>query len=193
MYLLYLFVCAYKAAWYLRSIALTRCWKILRDFAPYLQLLQIYQHHIHDENHLFYQIPKVRYWIETRWLWRPFEYSKLIVMFKNQVWEYQRFVIWRAILLEAVIRRYSGQNCQVGCCVYVYFQWPRKYPLHQYTTNNCWYKAEWVHAFSFQILTLPSECRSTNRNSSDQATLFQFCIVQFWWAHLNCRLILHRV
>lgn len=95
---------------------------------------------------------------------------------------------WHAILLEAVIRRYSGQNCQVGCYVYVYFQWPRKYPFHQYTTNNCWYKAEWVHAFSFQILTLPSECRSRNRNSSDQATLFQFSIVQ--WAHLSLTLVI---
>ncbi len=33
-----------------------------------------------------------------------------------------------------------------------------------------------------QILTLPSECCSRNRDSSDQATFFQSSIVQFWWA-----------
>ncbi len=37
-----------------------------------------------------------------------------------------------------------------------------------------------------QILTLPSECRSRNRDSSDQATFFQSSIVQFWWACANC-------
>ncbi len=39
-----------------------------------------------------------------------------------------------------------------------------------------------------QILTLQSECRSRNRDSSDQATVFQSSIVQFWWASANCRL-----
>ncbi len=37
-----------------------------------------------------------------------------------------------------------------------------------------------------QILTLPSESRSRNRDSSDQATFFQSSIVQFWWACANC-------
>ncbi len=37
-----------------------------------------------------------------------------------------------------------------------------------------------------QILTLPSECRSRNRDSSDQATCFQSSIVQFCWAFVNC-------
>ncbi len=36
-----------------------------------------------------------------------------------------------------------------------------------------------------QILTLPSECRSRNQDSSDQATFFQSSIVQFWWACVN--------
>ncbi len=31
-----------------------------------------------------------------------------------------------------------------------------------------------------QVLTLPSECRSRNQDTSDQATFFQFSIVQFW-------------
>ncbi len=45
----------------------------LRDFGPYwhdsiTQLLQIY-----DVNLPFHHIPKVLYWIEIWWLWRPFE------------------------------------------------------------------------------------------------------------------------
>ncbi len=39
-----------------------------------------------------------------------------------------------------------------------------------------------------QILTLPSECCSRNRDSSDQATFFQSSIFQFWWTCANCRL-----
>ncbi len=33
---------------------------------------------------------------------------------------------------------------------------------------------------------LPSESRSRNRDSSDQATFFQSSIVQFWWFCVNC-------
>ncbi len=39
-----------------------------------------------------------------------------------------------------------------------------------------------------QILTLSSECRSRNRDSSDQGTFFQSSIVQFWWSCVNCSL-----
>ncbi len=39
-----------------------------------------------------------------------------------------------------------------------------------------------------QILTLPSECFSRKRDSSDQATFFQSSIVQFCWACVNCSL-----
>ncbi len=50
----------------------------LRDFGPYwhdsiTQLLQICRLHIHDANLPFHHIPKVLYWIEIWWLWRPFE------------------------------------------------------------------------------------------------------------------------
>ncbi len=38
-----------------------------------------------------------------------------------------------------------------------------------------------LSCFLRQILTLPSECRRRNRDSSDQATFFQSSIVQFWW------------
>ncbi len=49
-----------------------------RDFGPYwhdsiTQLLQICRLHIHDANLPFHHIPKVLYWIEIWWLWRPFE------------------------------------------------------------------------------------------------------------------------
>ncbi len=37
-----------------------------------------------------------------------------------------------------------------------------------------------------RILTLPSECRSRNRDSSDQATFSQSSVVQFWWSCVNC-------
>ncbi len=37
-----------------------------------------------------------------------------------------------------------------------------------------------------QILIPSSECRSRNRDSSDQATFFQSSIVQFWWSCVNC-------
>ncbi len=48
------------------------------DFGPYwhesiTQLLQICRLHIHDVNLPFHHIPKVLYWIEIWWLWRPFE------------------------------------------------------------------------------------------------------------------------
>ncbi len=51
---------------------------LLRDFGPYwhdsiTQLLQICRLHIHDANLSFHHIPKVLYWIEIWWRWRPFE------------------------------------------------------------------------------------------------------------------------
>ncbi len=51
----------------------------LRDFCLYshdriTQLLQICRLHIQDVNLPFHHIPKVLYWIEILWLWRPFEY-----------------------------------------------------------------------------------------------------------------------
>ncbi len=39
-----------------------------------------------------------------------------------------------------------------------------------------------------QILTLPSECCSRNRDTTDKATFFQSSIVQLWWACVNCNL-----
>ncbi len=94
----------------------------LTDFGPYwldsiTQLLQIHRLHIHDANLPFHHIPKVLYWIKTWWLWRPFEYTELIVMFKKPVWDDFSFVTWRIILLEVAIRRWctvviKGWTCQ---------------------------------------------------------------------------------
>uniref|UniRef100_A0A673CL39 Murine retrovirus integration site 1 homolog n=1 Tax=Sphaeramia orbicularis TaxID=375764 RepID=A0A673CL39_9TELE len=44
--------------------------------------------------------PKVLCWIEIWLLWRPFEFSELIVMLKNPVWNDVRFVTQCIILLE---------------------------------------------------------------------------------------------
>ncbi len=52
-------------------------------------------------------------------------------------------------------------------------------PLRQGRMDPCFHVL-------YQILTLPSECRSRNRDSSDQATFFQSSIVQFWWVCVNC-------
>ncbi len=76
-----------------------------RDFGPYwhdsiTQLLQICRLHIHDANLSFHHIPKVVYWIEIWWLWRPFVESELIVMFKKPVWDDLSFATWCIILLE---------------------------------------------------------------------------------------------
>ncbi len=58
------------------------------------------------------------------------------------------------------------------------------------TSLNRWDKAEWIHAFMFFMPNSDptSECRSRNRDSSDQATFLQSSIVQFWWACVNCSL-----
>ncbi len=59
----------FRTALILRGIDLTRCWKHSSEiFCPYWhdrikQLLQICRLHI----------PKMLYWIEIWWLWRPFE------------------------------------------------------------------------------------------------------------------------
>ena len=83
----------------------------LGDFAPcwhdsITQLLQICWLHIYDANLPFHHIPKVLCWIEIWWLWRPLEYSELIVVFKKPVWDDMSFVTWCIILPEAAIRRW---------------------------------------------------------------------------------------
>ncbi len=187
----------------------------LRDFGPYwhdsiTQLLQICQLRIHDANLRSHHIPKVLYWIQIWWLWRPFEKSELIVMFKKPVWDDLSFVILSCIiLLEVSIRRWVhcshkgiymvSNNTQVGCSVYRCSIGtkgpkvaPRKYPPHHYTTTtslNCWDKAGWIHAFMFFTPNSdPTIWMSQQKSRPDQATFFQSSIVQFWWPCVNCSL-----
>lgn len=73
----------------------------LKDFGPYwhdsiTQFLQISRLHIYDANLLFHLIPKVLCCVEIWWLWRPFDYSELTVMFKKPVWDDLNFVTWCA-------------------------------------------------------------------------------------------------
>ncbi len=66
---------------------------------------------------------------------------------------------------------------------------PRKYSPHYYTTSSLNVETRqngsMVSCYLCQILTLPSEYRSRNRDTSDWATFFQSSIVQFWWACAN--------
>lgn len=95
----------------------------LWDFGPYwhniIRLLQFCWLHIHA-NLPFHHIPKVLCWI--CWLWRLFECSELIVIFRKPVTSVTSF-----ILLESSIRRcvHCGHkdmkmvctNTQEGCRV----------------------------------------------------------------------------
>jgi len=54
-------------------------------------------------------------------------------------------------------------------------------PLHHYSSLNHWCKAGWIHAF--MLFTANSDpTRNRNRDSPDQAKLFQSSIVKFWCA-----------
>ncbi len=53
-------------------------------------------------------------------------------------------------------------------------------PLRQGRMDPCF------HVLYAKFWLKPSECRSRNGGSSDQATFFQSSIVQFWWACVNC-------
>lgn len=61
--------------------------------------------HIHDVNLLFHHIPEVLQQIESWWLRRLFEYTKLSVMFKKLVLGDLSFVTQYFVLLKATIRR----------------------------------------------------------------------------------------
>ncbi len=100
----------------------------LRGFGPYWHdsITQICRLYIQDVNLSFHHIPKLLYWIEIWWLWRPFEESELIVMFKKPVWDDLSFVTVY-YLAGSSIRRWVhcshkgmdmvSNNTQVGCGV----------------------------------------------------------------------------
>ncbi len=78
---------------------------LLKNFGPYwhdsiTQLLQNCRLHIHYANLPFHHIPKVLYCIEIWWLWRPFEWSELIAMFKKPVWDDVSFVTLYTVVIK---------------------------------------------------------------------------------------------
>lgn len=59
----------------------------LRGFAPYWNDW-ICQLHSHDVNPSFWHIPKMLYWTEMSWLWKPVEYwTGLGLIVKKSVWD----------------------------------------------------------------------------------------------------------
>ncbi len=62
---------AFRTALILHGIDSTRCWKHSSEILVHIDM--ICHLHIHDAYLLFHHIPKVLYWIEIWWLWRPFE------------------------------------------------------------------------------------------------------------------------
>ncbi len=103
-----------------------------------------------------------------------------------------RFVVCTSMMW--ISRSTTSQSCSIGLrsgdCGGHLSKMQTSTP-HHYTTNtslNHWDKAGWsmLSCFLCQIQTLSSECRSRNRDSSDQATFFQSSIVQFWWVCGNC-------
>ncbi len=128
-------------------------------------------------------------------------------MFKKPVWDDLNFVTWCIILLEVAIRRwvhcryglsqqqYSGR---VWCLNDAQFEQrspkcAKKISTHHYTTTTSLnietsQNGSMLSCSLRQILTLPSECRSRNRDSSDQARFSQSFIVKFLWACANCSL-----
>lgn len=45
-------------------------------------------------------LPKVLHWIKIRWIWRPFEYNELYVMFKNRIWDY--LTLWHGFTITTI-------------------------------------------------------------------------------------------
>ncbi len=131
-------------------------------------------------------------------------------MFKKPVWDDLSFVTWYIILLEVAIRRWVhcshkgmdmvSNNTQVA----VVFKWcsirtkgPKTcqdniphtiIPPPAAWTVETRQDGSMLSCSLRQILTLPSECRSRNQDSSDQATFFPIFYFQFWWACVNCSL-----
>ncbi len=128
-------------------------------------------------------------------------------MFKKPVWDDLSFVTWCIILQEVAIRRWV--HCSHKGMDMVSNNTPGRLwrlndaqlvlrgpkcakkisPTHYTTTTSSLNQDGSMLSCSFcQILTLPSECRSRNRDSSDQATFSRSSMVQFWWACANCSL-----
>ncbi len=131
-------------------------------------------------------------------------------MFKKPVWDDLSFVTWCIILLEVVIRRYTVvikgwtwsetilrwavafKRCSVGtkgpkvCQENIPHTITPPPPAWTIEIRQDWSR---LSCSLRQIMILPSECRSRNWNSSDQATFVQFSIVQFWWENCSLRFL----
>ncbi len=128
-------------------------------------------------------------------------------MFKKPVWNDLSFVTWCIILLEVAIRRWvhcshkgmdmvtkniqavAFKQCSIGTKGAKLSQENIPHiitPKPPAWTVETRQDGSMLSCSLRQILTLPSECRSRNRDSSDQATFFQSSIVQFCWACVNC-------
>ncbi len=109
---------AFRTALILHSIDSTRCWIHSSEIWVHIdrhdsimQLLQICRLHIHDANLPFHHIPKVLYWIEIWWLWRPFEESEhitIVVVYSKAMHYYNctfettvlpNMKIWKVIII----------------------------------------------------------------------------------------------
>lgn len=123
------------------------------------------------------------------WLWRLLEYTELISMFREPVWDYLIFVICSMILLGVAIRGWVhcsheriGQRQQQYSCLLVRSPKLCQENIPQtITTSSAWtvYATQCRSILSFclhQILTLPSEWYSRLSNLAfSQWSVVLFC------------------
>ncbi len=180
---------------------------ILRDVGPYwhdsiTQFLQICRLNIHDVNLSFHHIPKVLYWMRSGDCGGHLSKVKLIAMFKKPVWDYLSFGDMVHYPAGSSIRRWVhcshkgmdmvSNNTQVGLWRFKRCSIGTKGPkvcqeniLHTITPPTSAWTVETRQDGSLllcslsQILTLPSECRSRNRDSSDQETFSNLLLSNF--------------
>ncbi len=126
-------------------------------------------------------------------------------MFKKPVWDDLSFVTWCIILLEVasedgytvVIKGWHGQQQYSGRLWHLndaklVLRRPKCAKKTSITPPPAAWTIETRQDGSMlswslcQILTLPSEWRSRNRDSSDQEAFLQSSIVQFRWSCVNC-------
>ena len=139
-----------------------------------MQFRQICQLHIHAANLLIYHIQKVFYWIQIRWLGRPLNNIKLVVMFMKPVWYHAgsshlkmgTLWAWRDAHGE---RQYSNSHPTI--CMpqqKLRFIWPGY--IFPVLVNLCPLRPQ------FSVLCC----------CSPPASRFELCILRCFSAHHNC-------
>lgn len=130
---------AFRAALFLCTIPL-RCWSIFR-WLNHTVASDFSAPHSGCKSPLHFasNISQRLYWIEIWWVWRPFRYNKFIVMFRKPVWDDLSFVT------QSVPRKYL----------------PHITPSPAWTVDTKQNKSM-LSMCSSQILTLSSQCYSTN-------------------------------